>query len=321
MDASQNSPEQHPDAVYRPFGEGRPFNSATSRGFQDPLPPAHSGSVYHYTGADGIHGILTKGCVFASHAITMNDPLEGRYGWRIISERYGERLARGDDRFESEFRQMFNGTEEWSSWETPAFVLSGTSLASDLNQYRLYGMYQVELEGGTWALRKDPEPRDTWRTPLAQWRPVLYGREQALPYVDRMIDWATAIMASVDPTDFEDTGLVAALAVQVLALHIKDVSYAHEHELRLVFGVESSEWRDWVDVRPRGSGRLVPFLRAVTGSDQDGFVRSVELGPTVQGQANVDAVKHLHQVRYPHSRYAALMDGLAVTESEAHYRE
>lgn len=309
---------QHPRAVYRPFYGSR-FSDTTAASFRDPLPAAHDGAVYHYTNADGLHGVLTSNCVYASHAITMNDPREGSFGWDVIRERYeADPPPRGSE-FSTIFDEIFSSDGN-RSWETPAFVLSGTALPGNLNQYRLYGMYQVELDGGTWGLlpRDGTEPHSM--TPRAQWRPVLYGAAGAEPYVDRMLDWAVQIMASVNPENFEDTGLVAALAIQVLALHIKDESYAHEDELRLVFGVERFGWQDWVEVRPR-SDRLVPYVRATTGKVQDGVVRAVELGPTVQGRANVDAVKHLHNARFPLSSFAGFASDLPVTESAARYRD
>lgn len=316
-DSAQASDLQHPEAVYRPFGRDRPFHSTGIADFRDPLPPVHTGRVFHYTDAVGVHGMITSGCVYASHAITMNDPLEGRYGWQIIKDRYSVHPPEGADRFAGVFEDMFLSAGDWS-WETSTFLISGTSLAADLNQYRLYGMYQIELDPGTWRLRLNEHVRQASPTPHAQWRPVLYGATHAWPFIDRMLVWVVRMMDSVQQEDFEDTGLIAGWAVQALALHIKPHAYAHEQELRLIFGVDS--WKDWVDVRPRG-GRLIPFVKGTAGREQDGFIRSVELGPTVIGQANVDAVRHVHEVRYPRSAFAPFPEGLPVTESSTQYRD
>lgn len=310
---------QHPLAVYRPLG--RYGASSTSvHSFQDPLPPQHDGPVFHYTGAEGMYGMLTSGSVFASHAVTMNDPREGSYGWEVIRDRFRTHPPQFAAKFDDVFEQTFSSDGD-RSWETPAFVLSGTTLGGNLNQYRLYGMYQAQLPGGTWELRPVGDRQESPFAPRAQWRPVLYGAGAAEPYIDRMLSWAVQIMRSVDPEYFEDTGLVAALAIQVLALHIKDEAYAHEAELRLVFGVERSSWDSSVDVHPRGR-RLVPFIRASPGEDHEGVVRAVELGPTVQGRANRDALRHLHRTTYPNSNLTGFSGGgLPVSESPTHYRD
>jgi len=309
----------HPRAVYRPLGQ-HGASSTSAHPFQDPLPPQHDEPVFHYTSAEGMYGLLTSGCVFASHAVTMNDPREGSYGWDVIRNRYLAHPPPGAEAFQGVFDETFSG-DSYRSWETPAFVLSGTALGGDLNQYRLYGMYQAELPGGTWSLQPIGDRRPSPVVPRAQWRPVLYGAAAAEPYVDLMLAWAVRIMQSVNPENFEDTGLVAALAIQVLALHIKDAAYAHEAELRLVFGVDRWFWRDWVEVRPRDR-RLVPYVRAGAGNEREGVVRAVELGPTVQGQANRHAIQHLHRTVHPDSSLTSFTQwGLPVSESPTHYRD
>ena len=319
LDDEDPADAPQPRAVYRPLGP-RGITSTSVGSFADPLPPAHDGPVYHYTDAVGLKGLLEEGSARASHAVTMNDPREGSYGWDVIRKRYETHPPQGAQDFAREFEETFSGDGD-RSWETPAFVLSGTSLGGDLNQYRLYGMYQAEMPGGAWSLERVSGSGRVAAVPRAQWRPVLYGAAAAELYVDRMLAWAVHIMRSVHPESFDDTGLVAALAIQVLALHIKDDAYAHEAELRLVFGVESFWWRDWVKVRARGD-RLVPYVKASVGQADEGVVRAVELGPTVQGQANRDAIQHLHRITYPRSSLTTFAQPvIPVRESSTHYRD
>lgn len=308
------SDERHPQAVYGPY------LGVSIEPDRDPLPPPVNGSVFHYSSAAGLHGALENKRVYVSHSATMNDPLEGKFGWSVIRERYAIHPPGGHEEFADEFAEMLSEDEESRSWESPSFVLSASTLSDDLNQYRLYGMYQLALAGGDWQL--EPSGPYAVREPpnRATWREVLYGAEDAAPYVDHMLRFALRIMQAADPEDFQDTGLVASLAVHVLALHIKHEAYSHEHEVRLVFAVSDSEWDVFTGVRT-SRDRLIPFVKAHNGDDTEGFLLGVFLGPTAVGHANAAAIRQMQRTSFPRSTYSGLMTDFPVEESRIQYRE
>lgn len=251
------------------------------------LPQPSIGPVYHYTNAEGLFGLIDQWETFASHALTMNDPLEGSYGWQLIRSRAAERGLDREGILADVLAEQESGGQ--------AFIMSGTTLQGNLNQYRLYGMYQVQVQVGIWRLKwydgdllggRDPDK--TWR-PESAWRPVIYGSEAAMPFVDRFLDWAAGFNEGIARQD--RAGTVRA-AGSLLSWHFKHDAYEHEEEVRLLFDVPEPMWANLVDVRTR-RGVLVPFVRARPDDQGLGPVVAVELGPTVQGDTSAAAIQQL----------------------------
>src|SRR5664279_4177638 len=104
-----------------------------------------SGSVFHYTSAQGLLGIVPSGTVWASEASSLNDLAEVRQGWEAISRLL---VSRED----SEARQLLISLAT-HPLDAPheVFVLSASTAGDDANQWRLYADggrgYALELDG------------------------------------------------------------------------------------------------------------------------------------------------------------------------------
>jgi hypothetical protein len=111
------------------------------------LPPSlreATGSVFHYTSASGLLGIVESGCLWASEASSLNDLAEVRRGWEVVR---GWLEAR---RSTSEGADLLADLAEDPLQEKhEVFVLSASTAADDANQWRLYAQagrgYAVEL--------------------------------------------------------------------------------------------------------------------------------------------------------------------------------
>jgi hypothetical protein len=269
-----------PVAVYRYLPDGW--------GLEDPLPPVHTAPVYHYTSLAGVHGLIESNVGWASHVLDLNDPTERLYGWDVIRKRYRESPPAGSSGAHTELANIFDQADDPGTWYPRPFVLSASAAPDSLTQYRLYGQCQVEIVGGTWTATSHRD-RFVGDDLLAQWRPVLYGSQAAQPFVDRMLQATIAIMDSVPPEDYEDQGLTSMLALEILALHIKDEAYADEREVRLVFSAQAHHSIAKVRV---SKDRLVTFVEAQPLSDDAiDVVRSVRLGPLAGGRRSREAIK------------------------------
>lgn len=290
-----------PAIVYRPYGDSTPVGPE-----KRVLPEAINSPVFHYTDATATLNIITEGVLWASHISSMNDPLEGGYGWQLIKDRFSARKAEFQDKVAYQLEQAFldlpevPGSElparaEPRSWESDTFILSASQIRDDLNQFRLYGMFCLELATDRWQSKAADGPfEDPIWLSQAVWRPVLYGPEEANTYIDHMLDWFEDLILSVRDDEFEDHGLSASLALGVLAEHIKHESYAHEKEVRLVFPFLLRQRPSGaVHLRANAHG-ILPYVK-VAPEDGENPVQSVVLGPTVSNPMTQSSLERFRE--------------------------
>lgn len=257
---------------------------------EDPLPAGHIGDVYHYTGLSSLHGVIENGVLFASHAQDLNDPTEREYGWKVIGERLD--AVRLSDPARELLEEAFAYAPAPGDWFPNPFVLSASSEPDSLTQYRLYGQYAVTLAGGVWTAAPPDEP-DIGEAFRAVWRPVLYGPDEARPYVDRMLEVAAALIDDVpfseDPAQYGDAVLTM---LETLALHIKDENFRDEHEVRLVFSVPTV-YPGATHVRVAADDRLVTYVKSRPLDEEatGHAVRAVRLGPLAGAGRTVEAIQ------------------------------
>lgn len=278
------------------------------------LPEVHLGEVHHYTSALGLTSIFQTGFLHASHIDVMNDPGEREFGWECIATRAASRQD-----LAAEIAHIID--ERGATGDTPeAFALSASTSGDELSQFRLYGPYSIELEGGTWRQIWDPlgytDPRA-----FASWRPVLYGEQEAIPFIDRMLERLSVLAWNADAVNegglLRDLVRDAHLALEILALHIKHQAYAVEREVRLVLQASTAPRSGSPFVRQRGD-RLVPYVAVrnhVEGQrDVDPShphpIRAVRLGPQVNSRVDKTAVEILSK---PYG-------DIQVTQTELRYR-
>lgn len=253
------------------------------------LPFRPVGPVFHYTDAQGVSGIVSNGIVRASQASMMNDPDEGSFGWDLIRRRVTDLVWAGELE-NADFAEVLFGTE-WTTVALDYFVASGTAGGDDLAQYRLYGMYQVQLvDSAGWTLQFHDETPELAVTPFA-WRSVVYGEKRSVEYIDALVGWALTL--DLQDPDSQDRILRAAAR---LAMHIKTDSYEHEREARMLVYVPYRAWGDYVLVRVRGD-LLVPYLET-RPKDYGPAAAAVCVGPAGHSVAAARAVQQLQAVTF-----------------------
>lgn len=267
------------------------------------------GSVFHYTNADGVVGIVSNNRLRASQASTLNDPQEGLWGWSLIQRRSAEMASA--DRSLKLVNDLLAKTT-WSQVAWDAFVASATTRQGDLNQYRLYGMYQIELFACDWPVRALADPAPGVTVPTAKWRLVLYGEDAPRESIDQGLAWAAGQLA-----EWGEPAIDRVLRyMSRLALQCKTDAYRHEAEARLVYHINEKDWPQYVKIRTRGD-LLIPYLEAVP-LQQPWCAGSVQVGPGARSEVAAKSVRQLRSLMDADPAYSGL--DLPVTVSDHQFQ-
>lgn len=251
-------------------------------------------SVFHYTSAAGLLGMIEHGELWASEAGGLNDYSEisagrdfVREAWPAERDRFASRHDPGTATFLDQMIMRL-GSDWWSTGPDGVFVLCASTVDDDANQWRLYADngrgFSVELDTqpGYELVRnklKAQTPRiealKAYGGPVAvsPWRSVLYDasqRQAALHEVlDRIGQRTLEMLESTiqeQIASLEQTG-TAARDLDVLCQLIKSPGFAGENEARTVVTFRSSSLAD-----------DYAFYRAT----RTGIVRTIHLRQTNQ---------------------------------------
>jgi len=214
------------------------------------------GSVFHYTSAHGLLGIVKYGQVWASEASSLNDLAEVRQGWETIS-----RLLKGFD--ESEGRQLLALlAKDPLKASHEVFVLSASTAGDDANQWRLYADagkgYALELDGTVQltvhtSVSADPPPDPTRRrwgigqragdaTTVTPWLHVFYTEDEVESALDELLAKVEGEISDLARASDKDQQqfLAESLrddaheALATIAHLIKTPGFSGENEVRVV---------------------------------------------------------------------------------------
>jgi hypothetical protein len=250
-------------------------------------------TLYHYTTAAGLQGIIASKSLWASDYRFLNDTSEFRYGWKLVVDAM-------DDR-EAEIKEC--SSVAWQTIElflrdadkAYAFVGSLTSQGDLLSQWRGYnrgqgfaiGFNEDWLEQNAAVQKFDISP-------------VLYGPDEQRGAADTTVN--LLIQQLVDnkaepATVLEKINTWRLQAVKT-ALRLKDRHFSEERESRLVWSGHSWPVRLRTRVSPAG---LVPYqafqldlatARSALSHPNNFGIEEIIVGPAL-GQQQVIAVEAL----------------------------
>jgi len=234
----------------------------------NPLPQVHSGGVYQYTTIAGAHGIIKSNTLWASHSLCLNDPTEREYGWNLIRETFKKNEPAGQSGYAySQIEHILKNPEGWY----PESYVASASLDSDsLTQFRLYGPVELALHGGQWETVSRDRVRDDQAPVIGgypqlpvgkgEWRKVCYDTDEAIDLCQEMLATVAAYIDSHTAPRYKGYNPLAAfMALEYLALHIKNPDFRVENEVRLV--ITENATPDTVEVREI-NGKLIPYVEA-----------------------------------------------------------
>lgn len=259
----------------------------TNRWLKVPLPAIASGGlVWHYTGAEGVLGIVQNRTLWASSPLALNDLSEVGYGVRIILDAWRALSAEPALQQGMEVLGSIEAAELTASIQTNTFVACASLGRNQLGQWERYAGvdgFAVGIDSRA-RLARGTDPRS-----MQGWHKVEYNPDQqrvlATSFLRRFAENAVEL-GSRHPRFCE---LLACLV-----LLLKDPAFKDESEVRWIVPVSDA-------ISPRfrpAPGRIVPFVELTAlltdgaGSALPQLVSEVMLGPNARPGMDV-VVKRL----------------------------
>jgi hypothetical protein len=241
-------------------------------------------TLFHYTNAAGLLGILGNSCIWASDVRFLNDAQETKYGYDELASvlatvtnpasHEGHRLhgTNWEAQFAEHwdyFRQMLLGNLAMPSGGV--YVCCFCEEGDLLSQWRAYGSdhgYAIEIKAT--ALTASI----AGSLPGSRLVPVRYGHDAAADVIREASNWA----ASYD--DAGHPGIrahYAAMELTAMLAQIKHPGFAEEREWRLVVANESRSDNDERRTQFRASAMaIVPYIALPLEPEA---IVSVRVGP------------------------------------------
>lgn len=307
------------------------MNASAAPLFEDAWPEYQvtSSSVFHYTSAAGLLGMIEQGQLWASEAGGLNDHAEITAGRNFLREAWRVRpqeiAAAVGDESATLLEQMITGmgSDWWSTGPEGVFVLCASTAADDANQWRLYADhgrgFSIELDAQVnyELVPVQSRPRTprlqalkamSGAIPVSPWRSVLYEdarRNEALSLVLARIRENSAQFDSSlsDALQLLATSSSGGRALDALCQLIKAPGFAGENEARIVIAFRTSSLsEDFVHFRAAGTGIVrTVYLHQMDSpqSEPNGTgkpmlpIKRIILGPAQRYDLSAPAIKAL----------------------------
>jgi len=218
-----------------------------------PLPfwTAEDGSVYHYTDAYGLIGILEKNRLWASALLGLNDPTELTYGVQRVLDEVAD-WTPGPVR-ESVLEFLGPGVVQWIKDVT--FVVCGSSEGNALSQWRSYaGARGYAIEIDPYEMLKVLGPDGALATVPVEtaWYKVAYEEDEQQSVIQAVLQFFQDGIAPTSPLQ------MATVFGSLISL-LKPPAFRDEREIRLIasgFGGGTEKFRP-------GRFGVLPYIEVV----------------------------------------------------------
>ncbi|WP_166298278.1 DUF2971 domain-containing protein [Bradyrhizobium sp. 2S1] len=246
-------------------------------------------TLYHYTTAAGLQGIIASKSLWTSNYQFLNDTSEFRYGWKIVVDAFDRREAEIKDRssFAWQTYELFMRNRD----KAYVFVGSLTSQGDLLSQWRGYNRGQ----GFAIGFNEDWLEQNAVVQKFDISR-VLYDADEQRAAADTTVD--LLIQQLVEPTTVLERINTWQVQAVKTALRLKDRHFSEEKEFRLVWAGHS--WPVRLKTRISSTG-LIPYqafqfdlatTKSALPHPNNFGVEEIIVGPAL-GQQQVIAVEAL----------------------------
>lgn len=222
---------------------------------------ADDATVYHYTGTEGLLGIIRDGAFRATNFRYLNDSSEFLHGLEIVRGLAAAHRARRDGDRRSTWLELLAAMADVVASKSNLYVTCFSSLADDLSQWRSYGTPGADkfcLGFTAGLLRLTCGGKTCSRSSLSR---VTYNQQEQQAEIMALAQDLTQELGNVGQQLSETTvgRDVASMLLDICAVY-KNAAFVAEQESRTVHTVDESE-PDIIEFYSV-SGRLRPYITA-----------------------------------------------------------
>lgn len=261
-------------------------------------------SVWHYTSAEGLLGILNSHEIWASSPKALNDLEEITFGVQKLREAFDKFLTTNLLTLESTRRiENIISVEFLTQQIDSIFIVSASMEADSLNQWQHYSNrdgFAIEIDTAVPlglisadGLTVFGRRREDHFFP--GWYDVVYQVEEQDQIISQILAYVTRM--TLDPSFADDVllNLVARMIIMPQMMRIKHQGFRDEREVRFISGSAPE-----IPVKYRVSnGRVVPYINMVrhrenleVNTNNLDFIRGILCSPTTT-ESDVQLVRDM----------------------------
>lgn len=260
-------------------------------------------TVWHYTTAAGLQGIIESRSLWASSTLSLNDSSEMQYGLGILTHAWHRKDKTAIPEAVIEVIDLIFSSGSAGRLASEMFLVSTSKDVDSLNQWQGYAGaqgYAIELIPHMgWAyLANEDTPREPNALDLPTWLDVIYDGLDQDTKADEVLDFGVVLLTPDPKNPRHDVPFLLAQT----AIRMKHSGFTNEREVRLVVRKRDDQ-RERFRTGPRG---LIPYVSLVSVSDTGAWIyakdasellpiSSVMCGPVAEPDKAqvVDAVERL----------------------------
>jgi hypothetical protein len=226
-------------------------------------------SLWHYTDAQGVIGILLSSTLRAAPLFAMNDSAEYVHGRRVLDEVLEDvKVSRFINPRQKEYIFEVVKVADEMFTSSGLFALCASATADSLAQWRAYGgvtphAVLIDPTQGLAVVSPDPMTHTT-ESASHVWRKILYTKDEQRDLLLDVLGFLAYMCPAHEfpqPMDLEELRSMAAMLVQALSF-CKEASFSVENEVRMVLAAPGSR-----SIRFRaGRTGVMPYLELTSAS-------------------------------------------------------
>jgi hypothetical protein len=260
------------------------------------LQPSRPSTLFHYTDAEGLRGIINSKCLWATNTNYVNDKQDCKYAQGMILRAFDDHInSNGNGRtLLKQLKEKYRAHSIIQSQITTPYVACFSERDDVLSQWRAYGSNGEGFSIGfsPLILEATLSLEQSVRRQVKFFK-VIYSEPEQQDWINRAI---CALLCAFERNDEAEVFESMPVLFSEMTLCFKHRLFAEENEWRLVYvpqwqGNESTN--NLIDVRV-SDGRLILYapLRIWDGGQELPFT-SITHGPTTEAETTVLAIQHL----------------------------
>ncbi|MXV20332.1 DUF2971 domain-containing protein [Deinococcus xianganensis] len=258
-------------------------------------------TIYHYTSAAGLHGMLTTNSVWLTHARSLNDSSEYLYGINLIAGVVARKTGNMANEFRSAIYEWASSQREAIHSRSPQMASSSTVDAyffclcrsrDQLGQWRAYtpdaGGYAIGFSTGDFKRLLDESQTSM--------EPVIYDAPTQERIIEIYIEeYYNSISTEGDPKLRSELFFTLQSGLTYEAYKFKHAGFSQEDEIRIMYHKGSEDCRVRVS-----QNYIVPYIERAMPDNEKLPIREIIVGPTSDPSRSIHGLVQLLK----HHKYA-----------------